>query len=84
MVKLKYLGMTITNKIIVHEEVNSSNSENTYSYSLEKLLSYLLLSKNLKIYIHKHALGFRWESRKERDHWDCLDVGGWTILKWIL
>jgi hypothetical protein len=25
-----------------------------------------------------------WESQKERDHWEDLDVGGWTILKWIL
>jgi hypothetical protein len=25
-----------------------------------------------------------WESKKERDHWEDKDVGGWTILKWIL
>jgi hypothetical protein len=25
-----------------------------------------------------------WESQKERDHWEDQDVGGWTILKWIL
>jgi hypothetical protein len=25
-----------------------------------------------------------WESQKERDHWEGQDVGGWTILKWIL
>jgi hypothetical protein len=25
-----------------------------------------------------------WESRKERYHWEDKDVGGWTILKWIL
>jgi hypothetical protein len=24
------------------------------------------------------------ESQKERDHWKDQDVGGWTILKWIL
>jgi hypothetical protein len=24
------------------------------------------------------------ESQKVRDHWEDLDVGGWTILKWIL
>jgi hypothetical protein len=23
-------------------------------------------------------------SQKERDHWEVQDVGGWTILKWIL
>jgi hypothetical protein len=24
------------------------------------------------------------ESQKERDHWEDQDVGGWTILGWIL
>jgi hypothetical protein len=24
------------------------------------------------------------ESQKERYHWEDQDVGGWTILKWIL
>jgi hypothetical protein len=31
----------------------------------------------------KH-IGYWWESRKERDHWEDQDVGEWTILKWIL
>jgi hypothetical protein len=25
-----------------------------------------------------------WESQKERDHYDDQDIGGWTVLKWIL
>jgi hypothetical protein len=25
-----------------------------------------------------------WDSRKEGGHWEDQDVGGWTILKWIL
>jgi hypothetical protein len=29
-------------------------------------------------------IGYWWESQKERDHWEDLDVSGWTILKWIL
>jgi hypothetical protein len=29
-------------------------------------------------------IGYWWESQKERDHWKNQDVGGWTILKWIL
>jgi hypothetical protein len=29
-------------------------------------------------------IGYWWESQKVRDHWEDLDVGGWTILKWIL
>jgi hypothetical protein len=29
-------------------------------------------------------IGFWWESQKERDHYECLDIGGRIILKWIL
>jgi hypothetical protein len=29
-------------------------------------------------------IGYWWGSQKERDHWEDQDVGGWTILKWIL
>jgi hypothetical protein len=29
-------------------------------------------------------IGYWWESRKERDHWEDQDVGGWVILKWML
>jgi hypothetical protein len=29
-------------------------------------------------------IGYWWESQKERDHYEAQDVGGWTILKWIL
>jgi hypothetical protein len=29
-------------------------------------------------------IGYWWESQKVRDHWNDQDVGGWTILKWIL
>jgi hypothetical protein len=29
-------------------------------------------------------IGYRWEIQKERDHWEDQDIGGWTILKWIL
>jgi hypothetical protein len=29
-------------------------------------------------------IGFWWESQKERDPWEDQDVGGWTILKWVL
>jgi hypothetical protein len=29
-------------------------------------------------------IGYWWEIQKERDHWEDQDIGGWTILKWIL
>jgi hypothetical protein len=29
-------------------------------------------------------IGYWWERQKESDHWEDQDVGGWTILKWIL
>jgi hypothetical protein len=29
-------------------------------------------------------IGYWWGNQKERDHWEDQDVGGWTILKWIL
>jgi hypothetical protein len=29
-------------------------------------------------------IGYWWACQKEGDHWEDQDVGGWTILKWIL
>jgi hypothetical protein len=29
-------------------------------------------------------VGFLWESQKERNHWEDVDVGGIIILKWML
>jgi hypothetical protein len=29
-------------------------------------------------------IGYWWESQKERDQKEVQDVGGWTILKWIV
>jgi hypothetical protein len=29
-------------------------------------------------------IGYWWGSQKEKDHWEDQDVGGRTILKWIL
>jgi hypothetical protein len=32
----------------------------------------------------RNAYKYWREIQKERDHWEEQDVGGWTILKWIL
>jgi hypothetical protein len=29
-------------------------------------------------------VGYWWRSEKERGHYEDQDIGGWTILKWIL
>jgi hypothetical protein len=46
--QLKYLGMTVTNQILVQEEI-----KRRLNSGKGKLLSYRLLSKNLKIRIYK-------------------------------
>jgi len=52
--KFKYLGTTLTNQNSVAEEIKSRlRSENACYYSVQNLLSSRLLSKNLKIKIHR-------------------------------
>jgi hypothetical protein len=41
----------------------------------------VFMDRLLRFLMHR---GYWWESLKERDHWEDQDVGGWTILKWIL
>jgi hypothetical protein len=44
--KFKYLGMTLTNKNNIHDEIKSKlNSGNAYYYSVQNLLSSHLISK---------------------------------------
>jgi hypothetical protein len=47
--KFKYSGMTLTNKNDIHDEIKSRlNSGNACYYSVQNLLSFCLISKNLK------------------------------------
>jgi hypothetical protein len=55
--KFKYLGMTLTNQNDIPDEIKSRlNSGNAFYYSVQNLLSSCLISKNLKIKIHKTVI----------------------------
>jgi hypothetical protein len=52
--KFIYLGMTITNQNLIHDEIKSKlNSGNACYHSAQNLLSSHMLSKNVKIRIYK-------------------------------
>jgi hypothetical protein len=51
---LKYLEMTVTNQILIQEEIKRTlNSGNNFYYSVQNLLSACLLPKNVRIGIYK-------------------------------
>jgi hypothetical protein len=52
--KFKYLGTTLTDQNVIHEEIKSRlNSGNVYYHSVHSLLSSRLLSRNVKVKIYK-------------------------------
>ena len=54
MEKLKYLAVTVTNTNNIREEIKHKiNMRNSNCYSLEKILSHLLLCKKLKVHTYK-------------------------------
>jgi hypothetical protein len=55
--KFKYLGTTLTHRNDIHDETEHRlNSGNACHYSVQNLLSSLLISKNLKIKIYKTVI----------------------------
>jgi hypothetical protein len=55
--KFKYFGTTLTNQNDIHDEIKSRlNSGNACYYSVKNLLSSSLISRNLKIKIHKTVI----------------------------
>jgi hypothetical protein len=66
------------------------NEELHNLYSLPNIIR-MILSRRIRWagQVHKWGrrgmhIGYWWESQKKRDHQKDQDVGGWTILKWIL
>jgi hypothetical protein len=52
--KFKYLGTILTDKKCIQEEIKCRlNSRNAWYHSVQRLLSSRLLSRNLKVNIHK-------------------------------
>jgi hypothetical protein len=55
--KLNYMGMTVTNQNVIHEESESIENSGELSYrSIQSLLSSCLLSNNLMFQIYKTVL----------------------------
>jgi hypothetical protein len=55
--QFRHLGTLLKNKNFIHEEIKSRlKSENAFFHSVQNLLSYSLLSKNIKTKIHRTVI----------------------------
>jgi hypothetical protein len=55
--KFKYLGMTLTNQSLIHEEIKSRvKSGKAWYHSVQDLLFSCLLFKNIKLKIHRNII----------------------------
>jgi hypothetical protein len=55
--KLKYLGTTVTDKNLINEEIkNRLDSGNVCNNPFQNILSFRLLSKNIKIKIYEYKM----------------------------
>jgi hypothetical protein len=95
--QFKYLGTTVTNQNLIHEEIKRRmNSGNVCYHSVQYLLSSLLLFKNIRIRKYKiiilpvvlygcETCSLTW---REDTDWGRLRVGcseeylGWRDMKW--
>jgi hypothetical protein len=74
--QFKYLGMTVTNQNLIHEEIKRRmNSVNACYHSVQNLLSSSMLSKNVNIRISKTIIlpvvlhGYEtWSLTKRKEH----------------
>jgi hypothetical protein len=55
--QFKYLGTTVTNQNLIQEEIKTRlNSGNACYHSVQNLLSFRLLSKNVNVRIYKTVI----------------------------
>jgi hypothetical protein len=51
--QFKYLGTIVTNQNLIDEKIKRFNTDNAYNHSIQNILSFHLLSKNLRSRAYK-------------------------------
>jgi hypothetical protein len=65
------------------------HNEELYKLYSSPSIIRMIKSRTMRLAGHVARMGRRmhmhwWEIQKGREHWEDQDVGGWTIIKWIL